>query len=366
MSHDEELTLPIWAWVAPALAIGLLALKYANIVPAQLPAVLVAAAVLLGAAVFAAVHHAEILALKLGEPFGSILLAVAVTVIEVALIVSLMLSAAPGTDNVARDTIFATVMIVLNGVVGLCLVLGGHRHYEQTFQLQAASSALAVLGTMAIITLVLPNYTIAARGPYFSPTQLVFVGAMSFALWCIFVFVQTISHRSYFLDEDSSAAADPHHPPPTNRMAVVSFVLLIASLVAVVLLSKLLTYPLDKAITGAGLPQAFVGVVIATVVLLPEGTAAVRSAIGNRLQNSINLSLGSAIASIGLTIPIVALVSLLLNQQITLGIQPEEMTLLLMTLFVSALTLGTGRSTVLQGAVHLVIFAIFLLLSAVP
>jgi Ca2+:H+ antiporter len=369
MSDHHHASIPAWTWVAPLAACVLLALKFTLIIPADAVPVLALSAILLAASVFAGVHHAELLALKLGEPFGSILLAVAVTVIEVALIVSIMFSGAEGSDSVARDTVFAAVMIVLNGVVGLCLVLGGRKHFEQTFQLRGASSALAVLGTLATLTLILPNYTLAAAGPYYSKIQLVFVGILSLTLWGIFVFVQTIKHRDYFLDEaadlpeDGPAAA---HERPSNRVSLASLVLLIVSLTSVVLLAKVLSYPLDKAVAAAGLPQAFVGVVIAAIVLLPEGVAAAKSALLNRLQNSINLSVGSAIASIGLTVPAVAAVSLYLDQKIVLGISSANLTLLVLTLFVSTLTLGTGRTTVLQGAIHLVIFAVFLLVAAVP
>ena len=358
-------SIPAWTWIAPALASGLLTLKFASVIPGDNALVQVLAGILLGAAVFAAVHHAEVLALKLGEPFGSILLAVAVTVIEVGLIISIMVAGAQGSESVARDTIFSAVMIVLNGVVGLCLVLGGQRHFEQTFQLQGASSALAVLGTLATLALILPNYTMTTVGPYYSAVQLIFVGTLSLALWCIFVFVQTVKHRDYFLDAPGEEP-DVAHEKPSDKVALLSLALLLVSLAAVVLLAKVLSIPLDQGIAAVGLPQAFVGVVIAAIVLLPESLAAAKSALLNRLQNSINLSLGSAIASIGLTIPTVAVVSLMLDQKLVLGMTPSGVMLLALTLFVSTLTLGTGRTSVLQGAVHLVIFAAFLLISAVP
>jgi Ca2+:H+ antiporter len=366
MSASHHASIPAWTWVVPLVASGLLGLKFAHVVPADAAYVLIIAGLLLGATVFAAVHHAEVLALKLGEPFGSILLAVAVTVIEVGLIVSIMLSGGDGSDRVARDTVFAAVMIVLNGVVGLCLVLGAGRHFEQTFQLQGASSALAVLGTLATLALILPNFAEAASGPSYSILQLEGIGLMSLALWGVFVFVQTVKHRDYFLDAPSDGFDEPAHEIPGAWIALISLALLIIALAAVVLLAKSLSYPVDAAIAAAGLPKAFVGVVIAVIVLMPEGLAAVKSALRNRLQNSINLALGSAIASIGLTIPAVALVSLMLNQQIALGVSQTDMTLLILTLYISALTLGTGRTTVLQGAVHLVIFAAFMLVSAVP
>ncbi len=367
MSAQHHASIPVWTWVAPLLSSGLLALKFAHVVPSDATPILILAGLFLGATVFAAVHHAEVLALKLGEPFGSILLAVAVTVIEAALIVSIMVSGADGSDRVARDTVFAAVMIVLNGVVGLCLVLGAGKHFEQTFQLQGASSALAVLGTLATLALILPNFTQTTVGPTYSILQLEVIGIEALLLWGVFVFVQTIKHRDYFLDAPGTAdSADEPHEIPSAGIALVSLLLLLVALAAVVLLAKVLSYPLDAGIAAAGLPKAFVGVVIATLVLLPEGLAAVKSALVNRLQNSINLALGSAIASIGLTIPTVAVVSLAFDQRIALGISPTDMTLLVLTLYVSALTLGTGRTTVLQGAVHLVIFAAFLLVSAVP
>ncbi len=363
-SHDE---VPAWTWVAPLLACLLLALKFGGIVPAGATLVLALAAIMLGAAVFAAVHHAEVLALRLGEPFGSILLAVAVTVIEVALIVSILVSTAPGSEAVARDTVFSAVMIVLNGIIGLCLVLGARRHHEQSFQLSGASAALGVLGVLATLALVLPNHTMATPGPHYSSFQLLYVGAVSLILYGVFVFVQTIRHRDYFLDlPDGAQAGIAEAEKPSARTALISLVLLLVSLVAVILLAKVLSYPLDSAIAAAGLPQAFVGVVIAAIVLLPEGVAAVRAAMLNRLQNSINLALGSAIASIGLTIPAVAVVSVMIEKPLALGLSSSSTVLLVLTLFVSTLTLGTGRTTVLQGAVHLVIFAVFLLISAVP
>ncbi len=369
MAGASHANIPTWTWIAPLLASLMLALKFTGILPGQNAVVLLLAGLLLLAAVFAGVHHAEVLAVKLGEPFGSILLAVAVTIIEVALIVSIMLSGAPGSESVARDTVFAAVMIVLNGVFGICLLLGGRRHFEQRFQLRGASAALAVLGTLAGLTLILPNFTLSVAGPYYAPIQLIAIGIMSLVLWAVFVFVQTIRHRDYFLDAAREPADDepePGHDKPSDRVAIASLALLLVSLTAVVLLAKVLSDPLDRAVAAIGLPKAFVGVVIAAVVLLPEGLAAANSALHNRLQNSINLAIGSAIASIGLTVPTVAVVALILNTNIVLGISPANMTLLALTLFVSTLTLGTGRTTVLHGAVHLVLFAAFLLVSAVP
>jgi Ca2+:H+ antiporter len=361
--------LPAWSWALPLAALVLLAAKFGGIVPADATIVLVLAAVLLCAAVFASVHHAEVIALKVGEPFGSIVLAIAITVIEVALIVSIMLSAQAGSETLARDTVFATVMLVLNGIVGLCLVLGGARHHQQRFQTDAAAAALSVLGTLAIITLVLPNFTRGAQGPVFSPMEAICIGLASVALYGVFLFVQTIRHRDYFLVEEEGPGGpddlDDSHladMAPSTRTALISLLLLVLSLAAVVLLAKALSPALERAIDAAGLPKATVGVVIAAIVLLPEGIAAARAAQINHLQVSLNLALGSAMATIGLTIPIVAGVALALGYNLVLGLGQWEMVLLVLTLFISTVTLATGRTTILQGAVHLVIFAVFMVL----
>jgi Ca2+:H+ antiporter len=366
MSRDDHGSddIPIWSWAAPVAACVLLAGKFGGLVPATSFVVLGLAALLLGAAVFASVHHAEIIALRVGEPFGSIILAIAVTVIEVALIVSLMLSAKDGSEFLARDTVFATVMLVLNGIVGLCLLVGGARHHEQGFHTDAAAASLSVLCTLAVITLVLPNYTLAALGPVYSPPQLVFVSVLSIVLYCVFLFVQTVRHRDYFL-----SAADEEHAPenvPSDKVTIFSLGFLCLALVAVVLLAKVLSPALEGVVASANLPKAFVGVVIAAVVLLPEGMAAVRAAHLNRLQTSLNLALGSAMATIGLTIPIVAIVALMNGQRVILGLAPAETVLLVLSLLISTVTLATGRTTILQGAVHLVIFAVFMFFAAVP
>lgn len=366
---------PWWVFAAPLGALVLLALKYGGVLPKEPVGLVIVAAIFLLASVFAAVHHAEVVALKVGEPFGSILLAVAVTVIEVALIVSMMVSAPPGGSALARDTVFSAVIIVLNGVIGLCLVAGGARHREQTFRVEGTASALSVLATLSVMTLVLPNFTVTKLGPQYAPTQLIFVSELSLLLYGVFVFVQSVRHREYFLvpeasralaDDFAAEAPDIEEYKPSTRLAWLSMALLIASLIAVVLLAKTLSPALDRAISAAGLPPSFNGVVIAALVLLPESGAAIVAARANRIQTSLNLALGSAIASIGLTIPVVGAVSLYMGQELILGLGNQEMVLLALTLIASTLTLSTGRATILQGAVHLVIFGVFLLLSAVP
>lgn len=361
---------PTWSWIAPLAACTLILGKTLGVVPYDATAVIVLAAVLLGASVFASVHHAETIALRVGEPFGSIVLAVAVTIIEVALIMSLMIAFEGEGSTLARDTVFATILIVLNGIIGLSLVFGGWRHREQGFRTDASAAALSVLATLSVITLVLPNYTLATPGPTYAASQLIFVSVVSITLYAVFLFVQTIRHRDYFLNEPDAVAhrddVDDHGPVPSARTALISLGLLGLALIGVVLLAKMLSPPLESALETAGLPKAFLGVVIAAIVLLPESMAAVRAALNNRMQTSLNLALGSAMATIGLTIPAVSTFSLWLGTPLTLGLPAEETALLLLTLFISTVTLATGRTTILQGTVHLVIFGVFVFLSAVP
>jgi Ca2+:H+ antiporter len=315
--------------------------------------------------VFAAVYHAEVVAHRTGEPFGTLVLAIAVTVIEVALIISVMIAAPAEKAGLARDTVFAAVMIVCNGIVGLCLLWGGARYHEQGFQVLGASAALAVLAALTVLTLILPNVATSVPGPLFNTSQLVFAGIVSLVLYGGFVFVQTVRHRDYFLpvDPDDEKA---HALPPSNRTTFVSAGLLLISLVAVVGLAKSLTPTLEIGVRALDVPKAVTGIVIAALVLMPEGLAALRAARANRLQTSLNLALGSALATIGLTIPVVATVSIALHQPLELGLGEKDQVLLALTLFISVITLGTGRTTVLQGVVHLAIFAVFLFLALVP
>jgi Ca2+:H+ antiporter len=355
-------SLPRWAWLFPLVA--WLILLAAFCLPTSTP-VLLAVGLALGGVVFAAVHHAEVIAHRIGEPFGTLVLALAVTVIEVALIVSVMLSSGPEKAGLARDTVYAAIMIVCNGIVGICLLMGGWRHREQGFQIFGASAAMGVLTVLAVMTLVLPNFTRTLDGPMLTTSQLAFVGITSLVLYGVFVFIQTVRHRDYFLIAGVSDEGVHAAPPPT-RTALLSLALLLACLVAVVLLAKLLSPSIEAAVARAGAPAAVVGIIIAALVLLPEGLAALRAARADRLQNSINLALGSALASIGLTIPTVAAVFIYTGQPLLLGLPPKEMVLLALTLLVGGMTLATGRTTIMQGTVHLVIFAAFLFLSIVP
>lgn len=353
---------PWWSWTWPAMGLLILIVHF-GYGPASI--ITAAGAFALIATVFAAVYHAEVVALRVGEPFGTLVLALAVTTIEVALIVSMMIAGGTETASLARDTLFAAVMIVCNGIIGICLLAGGLRHHEQEFQLRGANAALCVLIALTTLTLILPNVTTTIAGPTFSRPQLSFVAIVSLILYGSFLFVQTLRHRDYFLPVGADES-ETHVPPPANNVALASAGLLLGSLVAVVTLAKVLTPAVEHGIEAVGAPKSVVGIVIAGLVLLPEGLAAYRAATANRLQTSVNLALGSALASIGLTIPAVASISLLLNRPLTLGLDPKEEVLLALTLVINILTLGTGRTTMLQGIVHFIIFAVFLFLAVVP
>jgi Ca2+:H+ antiporter len=359
----DKLNKTPWAFIISALiALSFLAAKFAGVEIPNSIVIIVLEALLLGFAVFGAVHHAEIIALKVGEPFGSIILALSVTVIETALIISQMASGKPEVEFIGRDAVFATIMIVLNGIVGFGLLIGAARHHEQKFSLDGSTAGLSVLGTLAGLSLILPNFTTASPGPHFSPPQLAFDGIISLLLYGIFVFVQTVRHREFFATGDDVGA----HAVPHTRTVLLSAIFLPLSLLVVVLMAKTLSGPIDQAIAAAGLPAAFLGVVIAVIVLLPESVAALRAAHHNQLQTCMNLALGSAIATIGLTIPTLAAYSLWSGAKLALGISPQSIALLVLTLFISSVTLATGRTNILQGAVHLVIFGVFLFLSAIP
>jgi len=318
--------------------------------------------------VLAAVHHAEVIAHKTGEPFGSLVLAICVTVIEVSLIISMMLTGHEGSQFIARDAVFATVMIVMNGVIGLCIFIGGLKHHEMSFRNEGTNSALAVLTALATFILIMPNMTVSTPGPDFTKSQLAFAGIASFALYIAFLFFQTVSHRDYYLPKavDQKTDVNFHAHKPSNLKTAVSGGLLVLSLIVVVGLAELLSPAIEAGVEAAGAPKTIVGIAIALLVLLPEGFAAVRAAKANRLQSSLNLALGSALASIGLSIPAIAAIAIFFDLPLSLGISNLNMTLMYLSFFIGALTLAIGRTTLLQGVVHLIIFFEYLFLSLVP
>ncbi|MBL7697010.1 MAG: ionic transporter y4hA [Chitinophagaceae bacterium] len=356
------LSLPLWSILAPVVAWLLYLIQrdsFGTIFT-------IALAIVLSLSVMAAVHHAEVVAHRVGEPYGTLLLAIAVTIIEVSLIVSLMLAGGESTATLARDTVFAAVMIILTGIIGLCLLLGGFRFKEMLFGRNAVNSALVTLTAITVLTLILPNYTTSIPGPEYNDSQLVFVAIISLVLYGSFVMVQTVRHRDYFLPPDAEENKDVHEEPPSMKTAALSTGLLLLCLGAVVLLAKSLAPAIEQGVEGMGAPKSLVGIIIATVILLPEGFAAIRAAQRNRLQTSLNLALGSALASIGLTIPAVAMVSMMTGFSVTLGIDMKSTLLLILALFTIMLSFGTGRTTVLQGIVLLILFTVYLFTTIVP
>ena len=353
-----------WTVAAPLIALAVLAatwLHHSN------PLVLLVIAICLIGAVLAAVHHAEVVAHRVGEPAGSLVLAVAVTIIEVGLIVMLMAGGGPGASTYARNTVFAAVMITLNGIVGVSLLAAAGRGRVAIFNAAGSGSALATVVTLAGVTLVLPGFTVSAAGLQYSTSQLAFAGVASLALYIAFVVTHTVRHRDFFVpDQIPDEDGDGHSDPPSSREARLSIALLMAALVSVVGLAKLLSPTIESTVTGLGLPYAVVGVVIALVVLAPETLAALNNAKRDQVQISLNLAYGSAMASIGLTIPVIALAMIWLPGPLTLGLEPMQIVLLTLSVIVSILTLAEGRAIALQGLVHLVLLATFLFLSAQP
>lgn len=355
-----------WVVVTPVLAVVVLAATWGRDLPALLVAVV---ALVLGGAVLAAVHHAEVVAHRVGEPYGSLVLAVAVTIIEVALIITLMLSGGAKTASLPRDTVFAAVMITCNGILGLSLLAGALRNGMTVFNAEGSGAALATVTTLATLALVLPTFTTARPGPEFSTGQLAFAAVASLATYLMFVVTQTIRHRDFFLPvaADGQLLDDEvHADPPSDRAALASLGWLLVALVSVVGLAKVESPAIEEGVAALGFPQSFVGVVIALVVLLPETLAATKAAQRGRIQNSINLAFGSAMASIGLTIPVIAVATVWLEGPLLLGLGSTQLVLLALTVVVGVLTVVPGRATRLQGGVHLVLLAAFLFLAASP
>jgi Ca2+:H+ antiporter len=359
--------MPRSAWVFPALAVLLFVVTTAlgvTFTPSAGGLVIaVVLLVILFGTVFAAVHHAEVIAERIGEPYGTLLLTLAVTIIEVALIATIMLGD-KAVPALARDTVFAVVMIVCNGLVGVCILTGGLRFREQDVRVTGTNVYLSVLIVFATITLVMPNYTLTTPGPLYSELQLGFVSVVTIILYAVFLYTQTVLHRDYFVIDDGSGDDGGGHMP--NRMFTLSIVLLLVSLLAVVLLAKKFSLVVDAGIALVGAPEALAGVLVALLILLPESVAAISAARHNDLQKSINLALGSSLATIGLTIPAVAVAAYLMDKPLELGLSAQKMILLGMTFLLSMLTFGTGRTNILFGMIHIVVFAVYIFMVFVP
>ncbi len=351
-----------WPWWTPIIAI--IVVIAASTMTLDTTLVVVCGVALVGA-VIASVHHAEVVAHRIGEPLGTVVLSICVTVIEVALITTVMLG---GTDmaTLPRDTIYSVIMITCGGVVGLSVFIGAIRHREQVFQMLGSNAALATLAAMTTLALVLPNFTTSSPGPTYTSAQLLFASVVSVALWCGFVFVQTVRHRDYFLPVGTRANEELHARRPTRAQALASFGALLAALIAVVGLAHDATPRIEEAVLQAGLPRSVISMMIAMLTLLPETWASIRAALADRIQTSLNLSLGSALASIGLTIPAVVISSQFVGNTLILGLAPKELVLVVLAFFVTSITLVAGRTHLMLGLVHLVVFGVFVFLSFVP
>lgn len=355
-----------WTTLLPLVAVVILVGTWGRDLGA---ATLTLVALVLVGAVLAAVQHAEVIAHRVGEPFGSLVLAIAVTVIEAGLILTLMASGGSGASTLARDTVFSAFMICLTGIVGMSLLVGTWRTRFTHFNAEGTGSALATVATLATLCLVVPTYTTSVPGPQFTPGQLAFAASASFVLWASFVANQTVRHRDFFLPVTKHGEViddDAHATPPTIHTTWLSVGLLVASLIGVVGLAKVTSPTIESGVSGAGLPHSFVGVVIALLVLLPESISAVRAAHRRRIQTSLNLALGSSIATIGLTIPTIAIAKIWIDTPLHLGLSSLQVVLLTLTIIVSVLTVVPGRATRLQGVVHVALFAAFIFLATSP
>ncbi len=312
------------------------------------------------------VRHADCLAIKFGEPYGTLILTLSAISVEVMMISTAMLHGA-NNPTLGRDAMFAVVMIALGGLVGLSLLLGGLRYREQHYNLQGVNSYLNVIMALAVLGLILPSFTTSTSGPTFSTEQEIFFLVVSVSLYAIFLLIQTIRHSQYFMEsKDVAVAAKFGHHQLEVRSTGFHAVTLLLYLFAVVLLAEKFAIPLDNSIEQFGMPQAFGGAIIAALVLAPEGIGAIEAALRNQLQRSVNILLGSVLATIGLTVPAVLTISLITRRSVVLGVQGGNLPLLLLTLAVSVVTFTSGKTNVLQGCIHLLLFAVFLLLVFAP
>lgn len=339
----------------------------ANFVSIRGEIVVIVASVFLAIGISSAVHSAEVIADRLGPSLGTLILALSVTIIEVALIVSLMSNDSPDSPQIARDTVFAALMIVTNGIIGVCILLGGVKHKELGFQSVGTTALLGVLAVLATLTLVLPIFTTTTQSGTYSTGQLIFASIASVLLYGALVWSQTKSHKNFFAAVESTSAepANTPHVPSRNR-TIISFVSLLFALIAVVGLSKILSPTIESSIAAIGAPKAVVGILIAILVLAPETLAAMNAAKINQLQTSLNLALGSGAASIALTIPAVSFYSIAYGKPLTLGLDSKGIVFLMLTFIAGGLTFGSGRTTSLHGLIHLVIMVSFLAISLMP
>jgi Ca2+:H+ antiporter len=355
--------LPLWTYLVPILAAACYAIAHFFHLDSGLFYIVMGLALV--GSVLAAVSHAEVIALQIGEPLGSVVLAVSVTIIEVAMIVSLTFSKMPAEIFLPRDTVFAAVMIILNAMVGLSILIGSIKFREQQFTLQGVSSSLTILVAISMLTLILPNYTKAVPGPSYSTGQLIFVAVVTLLLYGTFLVTQNFTYKEHFLDAHQPQEENETEKPGP-KITWYSFFTLLVCLATVVGLAENLEPTVQTGLDSLGAPHSLVGILIATVVLLPEGISATNAALNNHLQKSLNLTLGSALASIGLTIPTVSLIAVLTGTPMGLGLDPTSTVLFFISLLVIMLSLSTGRTSTLQGIVLLIIFSVYIFLTISP
>ena len=348
--------------VGPLIALALVIAFWST--PPDLAGVILLAVVLAGGVV-SSVHHVEIVAAYVGRVWGAILLALSVTVIEVGIIIAIMSEAGSSASTLGRDTIFAAVMITVNGIIGFSVVAATLRSSTSSFNSEGSGAALGAIATIATLGLVLPTFTSGSAGPTFTEPQLIFVALVSLGIYALFLWVLTVRNKEHFEDLERPPT-QALHLPPTKRTFLWSVALLVISLGAIIGLAKVLSPSIESVVRDAGLPLSLVAVIIALVILLPEGVAAVRFSHRGDLQAGFNIGYGSALASIGLTIPALAIFSLVSDVDLTLGLGYKEIVLFILTLVVSTVTVASHRVTLFQGGLHIVIFAAFLFLAVSP
>lgn len=314
---------------------------------------------------FSVVRHADALAIKLGEPYGTLILTISVISIEVIMVSAVMLT---GADNptLGRDMIFSVLMIVLNCLIGFSLLLGGLRHSEQDYNLRGANTYLAVLIPLAVLGLILPNYTKSVSEASFSYMQAIFFIAINLGLYIVFLVIQTIRHRDFFIcrveTSEGEVNSDDHHEGIVIHSIGFHAILLAAYMLPIILLSKKMAGLIEYGISEIGAPAALGGLLVAILVLSPEGLAAIKSALADKIQRSINIGLGSALATIGLTIPAVLIIGMFTGKSVILGIDSLDTVILLLTIIASIINFSSGRSNMIQGLIHLILFATYLIL----
>ncbi len=313
-------------------------------------------------AAIAIVRHADLLAHRLGEPAGTLLLTLAITGLEVAM-VALVMSTGAEKPTLARDTMYAVVMLVLNGFLGLALLLGGLRHREQRYNLQSANAFLLMILPLTVLGLILPKFTHSVAGPALAKFQMIFLSTMSIGIYAVFLFVQNKLHRGFFVVSEEAADASAHETKhDSSHSTFYHALMLVLYGLPLVMLAKQMAAPLDAMTSKLGAPPAFSGFIMAILVLTPESIAAIRAALNNHLQRSVNILLGSVLASIGLTIPLVIAVSLMTGRSLLLGVDDEDALMLMLTMVTSMLTFSLPRTNVLLGCVHLLLFGAFFML----